>query len=163
MTMPTAPSSIPGTKPSRPWRVLIWAELSHQHFERGRLGGGGLDHALGVYRSCGSDSLSDVHAFPATHSATDQLYPAVPARMAGFARFVELMDVKPSITDAPDAVTLHKVRGEIELENVSFEYNSSQPVLKDVSLKIPRGLPWPLWVLQAGKTTLCQLIRGFMM
>ena len=82
--------------------------------------------------------------------------------MAGFARFVELMDVKPSITDAPDAVTLHKVRGEIELENVSFEYNSSQPVLKDVSLKIPAGSTVAfVGPSGGGKTTLCQLIPRF--
>ncbi len=53
-------------------------------------------------------------------------------------------------------------QGEIELENVSFEYNSSQPVLKDVSLKIPAGSTVAfVGPSGGGKTTLCQLIPRF--
>ena len=53
--------------------------------------------------------------------------------MSGFKRFVELMEAKPSITEAPDAVELQDVRGEIELVNVSFHYSDSNEVLNDIS------------------------------
>ncbi len=60
--------------------------------------------------------------------------------MTGFNRFVELMEVSPSVTDRPGAVALPPVSGEIELKNVSFQYNEEAEVLGgDVSLRIPAG------------------------
>lgn len=40
--------------------------------------------------------------------------------ITGLERFVEIMEVKPDIVDAPDARELKDVRGEIVFENVSF-------------------------------------------
>ena len=59
---------------------------------------------------------------------------------AGFSRFLELMRTEPEIQDAPDAVELTDVRGEVEYKNVGFRYDADKPwVLRDVSLKINPG------------------------
>ena len=82
--------------------------------------------------------------------------------MAGFRRFAELMDVQPSVTDLPGAVDLPPVRGDIELQNVSFQYNSDAEVLHNVSLKIPAGSTTAfVGPSGGGKTTLCHLIPRF--
>ncbi len=82
--------------------------------------------------------------------------------MTGFNRFVELMEVSPSVTDRPGAVALPPVRGEIELKNVSFQYNEEAEVLGDVSLRIPAGSTTAfVGPSGGGKTTLCHLIPRF--
>ena len=54
--------------------------------------------------------------------------------MSGFKRFVELMEIKPSITDVPHAVELKNVKGNIELRDVSFHYSDSNTeVLNNIS------------------------------
>ena len=59
---------------------------------------------------------------------------------AGFSRFLELMRTEPDVQDAPDAVELRDVKGEVEYRDVSFSYNDEAgPVLEHVSLKIAPG------------------------
>lgn len=80
---------------------------------------------------------------------------------AGFSRFLELMNTKPSIVDAPDAEELSSVVGEVELKNVSFAYSEAE-VLKNVSLKVEAGKCLALiGPSGGGKTTISQLILRF--
>lgn len=82
--------------------------------------------------------------------------------MAGFKRFRELLSEQPEITDAPGAMPLTHVRGEIEFKNVSFSYNNKTHVLKNINLKIQAGRTLALvGPSGAGKTTLCHLIPRF--
>lgn len=82
--------------------------------------------------------------------------------MTGFNRFVELMEVEPSVTDRPDAIELQSMKGEIELENVSFQYNEQAEVIQNVSLHIPAGSTTAfVGPSGGGKTTLCHLIPRF--
>ncbi|HKM43145.1 MAG TPA: ABC transporter ATP-binding protein [Limnochordia bacterium] len=82
--------------------------------------------------------------------------------MTGFDRFVELMDVSPGVTDKPDANELPPVHGDIELKNVSFQYNEYAEVLRQVSLRIPAGSTTAfVGPSGGGKTTLCHLIPRF--
>jgi ATP-binding cassette subfamily B protein len=82
--------------------------------------------------------------------------------MAGFERFLELMRTKPEIEDAPDAVDIPAVRGEIELDHVGFSYSNGIPVLKDISLEIRPGEKFALvGPSGGGKTTICHLIPRF--
>ena len=82
--------------------------------------------------------------------------------MTGFNRFVELMDVQPGVTDSPDANDLPPVHGDIELRNVSFQYNKHAEVLQNVSLRIPAGSTTAfVGPSGGGKTTLCHLIPRF--
>ena len=80
---------------------------------------------------------------------------------AGFTRFLELMNTKPTVTDVPNAVELGKVTGEVELCDVCFGYGETQ-VLSHVSLKVEPGRSLALiGPSGGGKTTLSQLILRF--
>ena len=83
--------------------------------------------------------------------------------MAGFKRFVELMRVEPEITDAPDARPLEEVKGDIQLDDVTFSYSSGgENVLDHVSLHIAPGETVAVvGPSGGGKSTLCQLIPRF--
>ena len=82
---------------------------------------------------------------------------------SGFERFREIMDIEPDITDAPDAVPLTDVKGEIVFDNVSFRYHdTNEKVLNHISLQVPAGSYIALvGASGAGKTTLCSLIPRF--
>ncbi|MGI5979551.1 MAG: ABC transporter ATP-binding protein [Oscillospiraceae bacterium] len=81
---------------------------------------------------------------------------------SGYDRFQEMLAVAPEISDAPDAKALRSVRGEITFRDVSFHYDTGEPVLEHINLDIPAGdyvaLVGPSGV---GKTTLCSLIPRF--
>ena len=81
--------------------------------------------------------------------------------VSGFRRFQEIMDEQPE-TDAPDAKVLEHVEGNIEFRDVSYSYNDSQEVLKNVNLSIPKGRKLALvGPSGCGKTTLCHLLPNF--
>ena len=81
---------------------------------------------------------------------------------AGFARFVELMREEPAMQDAPDAVTLSRVEGRIDVDHVSFAYQDDLAVLHDVDLHIRSGETIAVvGPSGGGKSTLCQLIPRF--
>lgn len=82
---------------------------------------------------------------------------------SGYERFLEIMNTKPDIADAPNAVELKSVKGDITFENVSFRYHdNSDTVLNKVNLKVPAGSYMALVGSSgAGKTTLCSLIPRF--
>lgn len=81
----------------------------------------------------------------------------------GFERFQEIMNIRPDIEDAPDATPIGMVKGEIEFDNVSFQYKDNQEnVLNHINLKVPAGVYMALVGSSgAGKTTLCSLIPRF--
>lgn len=82
--------------------------------------------------------------------------------MAGFIRFVELMKIKPEITDKENAIEIKNPKGNIEMQNVSFRYQDSEEVLNDINLKITAGTTTALvGPSGGGKTTLCHLIPRF--
>lgn len=81
--------------------------------------------------------------------------------VTGFERFLEIMDAEPE-KDADGAADAGVLEGHIELKNVTYGYDSSKEVLKDVSLDIKRGETFALvGPSGGGKTTICHLIPGF--
>ena len=81
--------------------------------------------------------------------------------VTGFERFLEIMDEQPE-QESPNARDLQNVQGEIMLDHVSFSYDSSKEVLKDVSLNIKKGETLALvGPSGGGKTTICHLIPAF--
>ncbi|MBR2466295.1 MAG: ABC transporter ATP-binding protein [Clostridia bacterium] len=81
--------------------------------------------------------------------------------IAGFERFVEVMDMKPEC-DAPGAVDVPRLKGEIEFRGVTYAYDGTKDVLKNVDLKIESGKTFALvGPSGGGKTTICHLIPHF--
>ena len=84
---------------------------------------------------------------------------------AGVERFVALMRVEPALKDAPDAKELKTCRGEIDVDHVSFSYDTEEEtggVLHDVSVRIAPGeVVAIVGPSGGGKSTLCQLIPRF--
>ena len=81
---------------------------------------------------------------------------------AGFLRFLEVMRTKAEIQDAPDAVELKNVRGNIRCENVVFRYEDGTEALKGITLDIKAGESFALvGPSGGGKTTLCHLLPRF--
>ena len=81
--------------------------------------------------------------------------------VTGFERFLEIMDEQPE-KESPNARDLQNVQGEITLDHVSFSYDSSKEVLKDVSLNVKKGETLALvGPSGGGKTTICHLIPAF--
>ena len=81
--------------------------------------------------------------------------------VTGFKRFLEIMDV-PAEEDAPDAVELKNPDGVIELQNVSFSYDTTKGVLRQVNLRVEKGRKLALvGPSGGGKTTICHLIPDF--
>ncbi|MBE6938443.1 MAG: ABC transporter ATP-binding protein [Ruminococcaceae bacterium] len=81
--------------------------------------------------------------------------------VTGFKRFLEIMD-EPVEYEAPDAVPLENVRGDIELSHVTFSYGDDREILEDVSLKVEKGQILALvGPSGGGKTTICHLIPAF--
>ncbi len=82
---------------------------------------------------------------------------------SGFERFLEILSIAPDIADKENALSLEQAKGEIEFQNVSFQYEDhAEKVLNHINLKVDAGdymaLVGPSGV---GKTTLCSLIPRF--
>ncbi|MFC3800098.1 ABC transporter ATP-binding protein [Cohnella sp. GCM10012308] len=92
-------------------------------------------------------------------NAVIELYPK---GIAGFKRYIELMDTEPDVSDAHDAVDVRKVVGEIRYQNVSFGYESHTQALSGIDLSIRAGETVAfVGPSGAGKTTLCSLLPRF--
>ncbi len=72
----------------------------------------------------------------------------------------DILDSKPTVQDAPDAVALKSSEGRIEFENVTFRYaTTKRDALKNVTLRIDSGKTFALvGASGAGKSTILSLI-----
>ena len=72
------------------------------------------------------------------------------------------LDIAPDISDKPQAIELPPFHREITFENVDFDYEDGQPLLRHVDLRIARGEVVAIVGLSgAGKTTAVSLIPRF--
>ncbi|CAN5753477.1 hypothetical protein BH24CHL4_BH24CHL4_16060 [soil metagenome] len=91
-----------------------------------------------------------------------QVIEIYPKGIAGFKRYLELVNTEPDIQDAPGAIEVSALRGNIEYEHVSFGYVASRPVLQDLSLSINAGETVAfVGASGAGKTTISALLPRF--
>ncbi len=82
--------------------------------------------------------------------------------MAYLERIFETMDEPVSVDDAPDAVQLPKIRGDVTFKDVTFGYEENMPVLEHLSFDIKAGESIALvGETGAGKTTIVNLISRF--
>jgi len=81
---------------------------------------------------------------------------------AGLDRIREVMNMRTEDEEDSTRKPLPDVQGEVEFENVSFEYNSGVPVLKNVSFKARAGSTTALVGSSgSGKSTLISLAMNF--
>lgn len=89
-------------------------------------------------------------------------YNSLITNLAAAERVFEILDIKPDIVSINDAVTMPKIKGDIEFKNVKFGYDDGTVVLDDISFKV---LPGEVIALVgptgAGKTTIVNLISRF--
>lgn len=82
--------------------------------------------------------------------------------VAGAERVFEILEEQAEPPDREGAVSLKYPKGEIELRHVVFGYVPGQPVLKDVSVKIPAGTKAAIvGATGSGKTTMINLLTRF--
>lgn len=88
-------------------------------------------------------------------------YNMVQRSLGAAERVFEIIDEKPEIMDAPGALEIGRVKGEVEFKSVSFRYEDDY-VLNNVSLQAHRGEVIALvGPSGGGKTTLVSLITRF--
>jgi ATP-binding cassette subfamily B protein len=85
--------------------------------------------------------------------------------MAALDKIFDLLDVEPDLVDAPDAIELGRLRGELELRDVSFRYGAGDDdawAVRDLSLHVPPGQTVALvGTTGAGKSTIAKLVARF--
>ena len=92
-------------------------------------------------------------------SALLELYPK---GMAGFRRFLDLIEQDPEIVDRENAITVNHLHGDISFNDVDFGYDQHKKVLSSINLKVKAGETVAfVGPSGAGKTTICSLIPRF--
>lgn len=77
-------------------------------------------------------------------------------------RVFAILDENPEKPDNKDAKELKEVKGDVELENVTFGYNDDKTVLKNVTVKAKKGQTVAIvGPTGAGKTTIINLLMRF--
>jgi ABC-type multidrug transport system fused ATPase/permease subunit len=91
-----------------------------------------------------------------------QLYTTYQSGMAALDKIFGLMDEPPELIDAPDAIELPRIQGELRFENVSFRYGDGEYALNDIDLTVPAGQTLALvGETGAGKSTFAKLVARF--
>ncbi len=90
------------------------------------------------------------------------LYNNIQAAIAGAERIFEVIDEASEPEDAPDAITLSNIKGDVTMRDVYFGYKPEKLILKGVSLEAKSGEKIALvGTTGAGKTTILNMFPRF--
>jgi ATP-binding cassette subfamily B protein len=82
--------------------------------------------------------------------------------LSGGTRIFDILDTQPVITDAPHALALHEIRGDVHFEQVSFAYINEREVLHDITINArPGQVIAILGATGSGKSTILHLLPRF--
>jgi len=91
-----------------------------------------------------------------------QVYNTFLAGSAALDKILDVMDDAPAIVDAPDAVPLAAIRGQVAFEDVRFGYDPERPVLEGLDIAVAAGQTVALvGHTGAGKSTIIKLLARF--
>lgn len=125
----------------------------------------GVSHCTGLYISTGTliafiaylnnfwDPIVDIGNF----------YNQLVTCSAYLERIFETLDIPPAIADAPNAVPLGRIRGDVDFDHVVFRYDTEGPtILQDIDLHVKQGQSVALvGPTGAGKSTIVSLLSRF--
>ena len=126
----------------------------------------GVTAFVGYRMSSGVSSIGDFMGFITALMLAAQpirgfggLPPKLQEGLAAIERMYELLDEKPRIVDAPDALPLAVAKGAIRFDHVTFAYGPDKPAVSDLTLDIPGGATVALVGRSgAGKSTVINLV-----
>ncbi|WP_410515240.1 ABC transporter ATP-binding protein [Paenibacillus sp. BR2-3] len=91
-----------------------------------------------------------------------QMYNQLLVAMASSERIFEYLDEEPMVQDKPEAKTLPTIRGDINFNQVVFEYEKGRAALKGIDLNVKAGQSIALvGHTGSGKSTIINLIGRF--
>ena len=91
-----------------------------------------------------------------------QFYTQAQSAFAGLERIFYLIDEPSKLQDAPNAIAMPPIQGEVTFDRVKFGYNENQTVLNQVSFRVNPGQTIALvGATGAGKSTIINLILRF--
>jgi ATP-binding cassette, subfamily B, bacterial len=94
-----------------------------------------------------------------------QLYTTYQSGMAALDKIFQLLDEQPELVDAPDAIDLPRIKGELRFDEVSFRYGKDDDgawALRDLDFVVPPGQTVALvGETGAGKSTFAKLVARF--
>jgi ABC-type multidrug transport system fused ATPase/permease subunit len=91
-----------------------------------------------------------------------QIIPALAVASAAGARVFEILDTQSDVRDAPEAIALPPIRGDVRFEHVSFAYSGRMAVLDDISFEAQPGQVIALiGMTGSGKSSVINLIPRF--
>jgi ABC-type multidrug transport system fused ATPase/permease subunit len=91
-----------------------------------------------------------------------QLYSTFLSAVAALDKIMDVLVQEPDVADAPGALALDRIRGDVHFEHVRFAYGSGPEVLHGIDLDVPAGMTVALvGHTGAGKSTIAKLLARF--